>query len=481
MSTSEQAETATTRREIPLAYDANGEPLNVPESAIGWRVRRGGGRRGRPRIVFNHDGRQLEIGIESTIHDLADHDCAPGRYKLEAVTADGRLIPGCVAVTEIPVDDDDDGPDGQGGSPAPMALSVWDEAYKELHDRRRAMNEQTATFCRAFEAMAHAFGPVRALGGVSMPELPTDASDDRCERGTDDEDGSADAAHHASADHASADHGRSESRRGAGGGKPRRGGRWAVILDPTTDRECLAQVTTMARELSRTTLVHLVADRLGTPTAVAKWLQSLPQSDDDGGEPVQYVACDVAQRLRLFPRDPNCFERTFAALTLLEVLDAGTQRMAVTIERPARHTGVVELRGGHWNALDLFPRRNFDWGNFGKNVLQGVQSYVAKPVLKYYGLGSVADTVGDYENKLIGRDKPAEKKDAPPSGGAQTGATKPRQSKGGTNGQEAAQEARESILAAIAAGAGTAGADFATAGPWHRDEVEEAQCGCDHE
>ena len=72
---------ATTARQIPLAFDANGEPLKVLDSAVAWRVRRGGGRGADARnIVFNREGRQLEIPIESTIEDLADHGCHPGRY-----------------------------------------------------------------------------------------------------------------------------------------------------------------------------------------------------------------------------------------------------------------------------------------------------------------------------------------------------------------------------------------------------------------
>jgi hypothetical protein len=171
MTPNEQA-TAPAERTIPLAFDANGEPLKVPERASAWRVRRGGGRRGRPRAVFNREGRQLEVPIESTVHDLADYGCPPGRYRLEAITRDGRLIAECVAVTEVPVsfgDDDDDGEGGDDGSPA--VSSVWAEVYQELHDRRRAMNEQSATLCRAFEAMAQAFGPVRAIGVQPAPEL----------------------------------------------------------------------------------------------------------------------------------------------------------------------------------------------------------------------------------------------------------------------------------------------------------------------
>jgi hypothetical protein len=171
----------------------------------------------------------------------------------------------------------------------------------------------------------------------------------------------------------------------------------------------------MARELAPTTLIRMVAARLGSPRRVVTWLQSLPQSDDDGAEAFRYVACDVSQRVRLLPDDPNCFERAFASLALLEALDPSTPRMLVTIERPVRHTGVVEQRSGRWVALDLFPRRNFIWGKLGGDVLQGIHQYVGKPVLRFYGLGSVADQLGDAEDKLIGRDKKNQKKEQPPS------------------------------------------------------------------
>jgi hypothetical protein len=218
-----------------------------------------------------------------------------------------------------------------------------------------------------------------------------------------------------------------------------------VILDPTTDRDCLGQLTRMARELAPTTLIKLVASRLGSRAAVVRWLQSLPQSDDNGDELFRYVACDVAQRVRLLPDDPNCFERAFAAIALLEVLDPRTQRMLVTIDRPVRHTGVVEHRGGRWVAVDLFPRRNFDWGNLGKDVLQGTHQYVGKPLLSFYGLGSVADTLGEQENKAIGRDKKPEKKDQPPAqkpgAGAQRTDTTSR--KGGEGHEEKARQTHE--------------------------------------
>jgi hypothetical protein len=94
---------------------------------------------------------------------------------------------------------------------------------------------------------------------------------------------------------------------------------------------------------------------------------------------------------------------------LLEVVDPKTPRALATVEKPARHTGLVEKHGTRWYAVDLFPRRNarrdFDWGNFGKDVLQGVHKYVGKPLLGAYGAGAAADWLGDQEDSWIGRDK----------------------------------------------------------------------------
>jgi hypothetical protein len=193
-----------------------------------------------------------------------------------------------------------------------------------------------------------------------------------------------------------------------------------VIVDPINDTECLAQLTTFARELAPSTLVRLVAKRLGTREAVILWLQSLPQSDDHGEEQIRFIMCDVPQRTRLFPDDPNCVERSFGALMLLEVIDPKTPRALATVDKPLRHTGLVEQYGGHWHAVDLFPRRNanrnFQWGD----LLTGTHQYLGKPILKFY-LGDsgakVADALGEQEAKLVGQDK--KKTAPPPAAGAQ--------------------------------------------------------------
>jgi len=196
-----------------------------------------------------------------------------------------------------------------------------------------------------------------------------------------------------------------------------------VILEPINDADCLGQLTTIARELSSTTLIRAVAQHLGTRENVILWLQSKPQTDDDGKELVRFIKCDVPQRVRLLADDPNCVERATDAMMLLEALEqmnmtGASGRALGTVDQPVRHTGLVEKRGTRWYAVDLFPRRNgsrnFDWSSFGVSALKGVHQYAGKPILKFYGLGSVADTIGEQEDKL--GPKPSEKKSAPPSG-----------------------------------------------------------------
>src|ERR1700742_2359144 len=80
-----------------------------------------------------------------------------------------------------------------------------------------------------------------------------------------------------------------------------------------------------------------VAAHLSSREAVIEWLQSLPQEDDVGDEKVRVIQCDVPQRVRLFPDDPNCVERSLAALLLLEVVAPKTTRALATIEKPMRH------------------------------------------------------------------------------------------------------------------------------------------------
>jgi hypothetical protein len=145
----------------PLAYDSNGNPLDVPAAAVAWRVRRGGGRRGRPRNVFDGEtGRQLEIPLGSTLDDLVSTGCPADRYLLYPIDSEGRMLAGLVAVTEVPEGDDgDDDTSLQSDDKSPLlALLVRQQGTIERQ------NEQLA---RALEATVSGYSPVRPHAPVA--------------------------------------------------------------------------------------------------------------------------------------------------------------------------------------------------------------------------------------------------------------------------------------------------------------------------
>lgn len=190
-----------------------------------------------------------------------------------------------------------------------------------------------------------------------------------------------------------------------------------MILEPVDDFQCLDQLTTFARELAPTSLVHGVALHLATRERVVRWLQSLPQADDAGDEQVRVIQCDVPQRVRLFPDDPNCVERSLAALVLLEVIEPSTPRALATVDKPMRHTGLVEQYGGRWHAVDLFPRRNFSWTDLRVDAHNAGSGLLKAWLGKDIG-GGVANGVGAGEDYLFGKVK-TQKKPAPPTAVAQ--------------------------------------------------------------
>ena len=143
-------------RRYPLAFDSHGNPIIVPESAVAWRVRRGGGRRGRPRNVFDAEtGRQLEIPLGSSLEDLIETGCPADRYLLYPVDAEGKVLPGIIAVTEVPETTTDE---DQEQAPAGTSLQAENVLQRELIAALKASND---TLCRALEAATSGYGPVR--------------------------------------------------------------------------------------------------------------------------------------------------------------------------------------------------------------------------------------------------------------------------------------------------------------------------------
>ena len=154
---------------LPLANDIDGNPIDVPESAAAWRVRRRAGR-GRPQAVFDPaTGAQLEIQLEATVDDLRPF--GPGGYRLDAIDEDGSVIEGVVAYTEV---------HDIGEVRRRNAAVAPDDHFGRLI---AALEHMADTNCRALEALANAFGPVSPryepedLQGAEEPE-PRGSSDE---------------------------------------------------------------------------------------------------------------------------------------------------------------------------------------------------------------------------------------------------------------------------------------------------------------
>lgn len=135
----------------PLAFDLNGDPIKVPPEAAAWRVRRRSGKQGRPQCIYDRDtGSQVHIAIDATLDDLRDFGA--GVYRLDAVDAEGRIIPNIVAQTEVPVE----APEGDDAK----ATSETIRAFREVV---QLLRHSVDTNCRAIEALSSAFGPVRPI------------------------------------------------------------------------------------------------------------------------------------------------------------------------------------------------------------------------------------------------------------------------------------------------------------------------------
>jgi hypothetical protein len=159
METNEPVEAPKEASRYPLAFDGNGNPIDIPATAVAWRVRRGGGRRGRPRNVFDAEtGRQLEVPLGSTLNELIEAGCPADRYLLYPVDAEGRIIPGIVAITEIL-----DGATETEEPDAATAAADKQSMQALLYEQMRTIAKQSETMCRALEATTSGYGQVRPI------------------------------------------------------------------------------------------------------------------------------------------------------------------------------------------------------------------------------------------------------------------------------------------------------------------------------
>jgi hypothetical protein len=120
-----------------------------------------------------------------------------------------------------------------------------------------------------------------------------------------------------------------------------------VIALPFNDLRCLGSITEVVAELvtHRDEVLLELAEKYPTTDALAGYIRSLPQRDDDGekhdGPKVE--TCAPPQRLRLPAPDPNCVERAALYVAVGELIDPRPVRQLATLDTPiGLHTFPVE-------------------------------------------------------------------------------------------------------------------------------------------
>jgi hypothetical protein len=113
------------------------------------------------------------------------------------------------------------------------------------------------------------------------------------------------------------------------------------------DLTCLGAITEVVAHLvaRRDPLLLELAEQYPTTAALAAWIRSLPQRDDEGipGDGPKVEACEPVQRLRIPAPNPNCVERSATFLGVAELIDPGPVRQLATLDFDwGRHTFVIE-------------------------------------------------------------------------------------------------------------------------------------------
>lgn len=184
--------------ESELAFNANGEPFAVPETASGWRVRRLRGGRGAPELVYAREGGPLVLGMDAGIDELREAVDMSGRYRLDAVDDDGKAVanvpPSYVQITIEPRNTSMPGAPTQTVALASTdhVLGELARASAEMMRRHTELAEKTTELAKTVamqqpELVKAAAEILRAADGAGLPrrEPMADYGDDDSEEDLD--------------------------------------------------------------------------------------------------------------------------------------------------------------------------------------------------------------------------------------------------------------------------------------------------------
>ena len=170
-----------------------------------------------------------------------------------------------------------------------------------------------------------------------------------------------------------------------------------MISYPLNDEDCLYPITVHAIVAMDRDDVRELAARLETLDAADEYLRRLPQLEDgpDDDTPcAPHVQCDVPQRVRVIPRDPNCVERALARMALGELIDPRLVRHLMTIDLApgVRHTLLVEDGEPIWLEPARAPRNAL---RAGVHLVRNARGDQGAPLAPVQALDWAVRLIGD--------------------------------------------------------------------------------------
>lgn len=168
-------------RRPPLARTLDGSPFVVTVDACAWRIRRWRvpGARGAPELVYGEDALPLEIPIDTAVGEFRELvGNRPGRYRLDAVDADGVDVPKAgPAYLQIDPPDATRNASHVSAVPVDPTLEALREVLRTNAELARTAADLARTVIEKFPAMIESSATlVRAADGAGLPQrTPTDA------------------------------------------------------------------------------------------------------------------------------------------------------------------------------------------------------------------------------------------------------------------------------------------------------------------
>lgn len=170
---------------IPLAFNFDGEAFELPPTAMGWRVKRLRQGKGAPELVYGSDGVPLVVPLETDIEELRRIVVAPGKYRLDAVDDQHRVIKGADAAYVYV----------RASEPEPVKVETaasdsGPNTNAVIMEAMRQNSELARTIVDRFPAMLEASAVLlRAADGAGLPaRKPREDGEDRDEDDDDDDD-----------------------------------------------------------------------------------------------------------------------------------------------------------------------------------------------------------------------------------------------------------------------------------------------------